>query len=55
MSGLLDYIRHAWNVRNTRRQLETLSNEQLRDIGLSRDQVAPLARSFPGPKLRRRT
>ncbi|MCE2519922.1 MAG: DUF1127 domain-containing protein [Alphaproteobacteria bacterium] len=47
MSGLLDHIRHAWNVRRTRRQLATLSDEQLRDIGIERDQVARLVRSLP--------
>lgn len=48
MSGLLDHIRHAWDIRRARRQLEALSDEQLRDIGLNRDQVAPFVRSLPG-------
>ncbi|MDE0045429.1 MAG: DUF1127 domain-containing protein [bacterium] len=48
MSGLLDHIRHTWDVRRARRQLEALSDEQLRDIGLNRDQVAPFVRSLPG-------
>lgn len=52
MSGLLDHIRHAWNVRRARRQLLSLSDEQLRDIGLSRDQVAPIVRSLPGMTFR---
>ncbi len=54
MRRLLEHIRHAWDVRRARRQLETLSNEQLRDIGLTRDQVASFARSIPGPEPLRR-
>ncbi len=46
MSVILDHFRHAWDIRHARRQLETLSDEQLRDIGLNRAQVAPFVRSL---------
>ncbi len=49
MPGIFSQIRHSWQTRRARRQLEALSDRQLYDIGLRRDQIAAYTRSFPGP------
>ena len=49
MPGIFSQIRHNWQARRARRQLEALSDWQLYDIGLRRDQIAAYTRSVPGP------
>ncbi len=39
-------MRQAGIVRETRRQLHTLSNEQLNDIGLTRDRIGDVAEAM---------
>ncbi len=48
MPGIFSRIRHNWHVKCARRELQTLSDRQLYDIGLRRDQIAGFTRSVPG-------
>lgn len=40
MRRLFDFFRRAWALRATRRELYSLSDHMLRDIGLRREDVA---------------
>ena len=49
MPGIFNKIRHSWHARRARKELETLTDRQLYDIGLRRDQIAGFTRAVPGP------
>ena len=50
MKKILDAFRRAKIVRDTRRELNALSDHMLRDIGLRRDQIALIGEK-DGPRL----
>jgi uncharacterized protein YjiS (DUF1127 family) len=50
MKKILDALRRAKLVRETRRQLHALSDHMLRDIGLRRDQIALIGQN-DGPRI----
>ena len=50
MRKILDSLRRAKLVRETRRELHGLSDHMLRDIGLRRDQIALIGEK-DGPRL----
>ncbi len=47
MPGLFSQIRRKWRAQSARRDLETLSDRQLQDIGIRRDQIAAVVRCMP--------
>ena len=39
MKRIFEFFRRAWVLRRTQRELYSMSDRMLRDIGLSRDQI----------------
>ena len=52
MAGIFGILRRTWRLKNTRRELSRLTDDQLNDIGIHRGQINDFTRSMVGGSAR---